>query len=124
GMRTLPPRRDHRSFRPHWLVLALRARFDAAAAVGLTESYEFVVDGESVTFDVVDGVGSARVGAAAEPAVVLAADADTMLELTGGAITAADALARGARIEGAPEAIERMRDVLPSRRHLEEEAAA
>jgi hypothetical protein len=62
-------------------------------------------------------------GAAADPAVRIAADADTLAELTGGAITGEEAMRRGARIEGHPAAIERLRAVLPSRR-VEEEAVA
>jgi DNA-binding HxlR family transcriptional regulator len=116
GMRTLPPEREDRAFRVHWLVLALRASFDPAAAAGLTESYEFVVDGESVSFELVDGEGVARVSSpAASPAVVVTADADTLLALTSDAITGIEAIARGARFEGTPRAIERMRRVLPSR---------
>jgi DNA-binding HxlR family transcriptional regulator len=45
GMRTLPATTQGRPFRAHWLVLALRARFDPAAAVGVNESYEFDVEG-------------------------------------------------------------------------------
>jgi len=117
GMRTLPPEREDRAFRVHWLVVALRASFDPAAATGLTESYEFVVDGESVSFELVDGEGLARVGSTtAPPAVVVTADADTLLALTSDAITGSEAIARGARIDGTPAAIARMRRVLPSRR--------
>lgn len=121
GMRTLPPEREGRSFRAHWLVLALRARFEPAAAVGLTESYELNVDGESVCFDLVDGVGTARLGSPSAPAVVVVADADTLLALTGGAISASEAFSRGARIEGAVAAIKRMQRVLPGRRVITSE---
>jgi DNA-binding HxlR family transcriptional regulator len=129
GQRTLPPEREDRSFRVHWLVLALRASFDPAAASGLTESYEFVVDGESISFELVDGEGVAHVGSPnARPAVVVTADADTLLALTSDAISGSEAIARGARIEGATAAIRRMRKVLPSRRvkrsEDHEEAAA
>jgi DNA-binding HxlR family transcriptional regulator len=115
GMRTLPPTPEGRPFRAHWLVLALRARFDADAAeqAGVGETYEFEIDDDDVvTFSVPDG--TARLGrASAEPAVRVRASAETFLALTGGAIDAEEALARGARIEGTPEAIERMRATLP-----------
>jgi DNA-binding HxlR family transcriptional regulator len=123
GMRTLPPATEGRPFKAHWLVLALRARFEPSAAAGVGESYEFRIDGDDVVhFAVADGVGDAHMGPAADPAVVIAADADTLAALTGGAIDGPEALRRGARIEGHPAAIERMRALLPSRR-VEEPAA-
>jgi DNA-binding HxlR family transcriptional regulator len=113
GMRTLPPTTEGRPFRAHWLVLALRARFDRDAAVGVTESYELRIEGdEAVAFDVVDGDGRARIGAAADPAARITADADTLAALSGGAIDAAEAQSRGARIEGDAAALLRMRRIL------------
>ena len=117
GMRTLSQTTQGRPFRAHWLVLALRARFDPTAATGVNESYEFGIDGDDVVrFEVADGHGDARMGAAANPAVRVTADADTLAALTGGAISGPDALSRGARIEGDPAAIERMGSILPLRR--------
>lgn len=116
GMRTLPPTREDRSFRPHWVVLALRARFEPQAALGITESYEFGIDDEVVRFDVRDGEGHAQMGPGVDPAVVISTDGDTFLALTADAITADEAVRRGARIEGDPAAIERMRTILPNRR--------
>ena len=117
GMRTLPQTTEGRPFRAHWLVLALRARFDPAAAGGVNESYEFGIEGDAVVrFDVAEGDGRARMGPATDPAVRITADADTLAALTGGAISGPEALGRGARIEGDPAAIERMRSILPLRR--------
>ncbi|HEV2375459.1 MAG TPA: winged helix-turn-helix transcriptional regulator [Streptosporangiaceae bacterium] len=116
GMRTLVPPRDGRSFRAHWLVLALNARFEPSAATGLTESYEFHIEGDgTVRFDIANGQGSAHLGPATDPAVSITADADIFLELAAGTISPADALARGALIDGAPSAIARMAAVLPPR---------
>jgi DNA-binding HxlR family transcriptional regulator len=123
GMRTLPAAADGRPFRAHWLVLALRARFDPTAAAGIDESYEFRIDGDDVVhFHVASG--EARMGPATDPAVRIAADADTLAALTGGAISGPDAIVRGARIDGDAEAIERMRAVLPLRRVEEEPVPA
>jgi DNA-binding HxlR family transcriptional regulator len=114
GMRTLPATTGGRPFRAHWLVLALRARFDQAAAAGVGESYEFrIEDDDVVCLEVADGDGRARMGPAIDPAVRISADADTLAALTGGAIDGPAAIARGARIEGDPAAIERMRAILP-----------
>jgi DNA-binding HxlR family transcriptional regulator len=126
GMRTLPARTEGRPFRAHWLVLALGARFDRQAAVGVSESYELVVEGEgTVCFEVNDGEGSARLGPASNPAVRVEADADTLVALAAGEDVAAEALARGARvqIEGDAAALERMRRILPARRALSPSSA-
>src|SRR5207253_2171135 len=70
GMETLPPRTENRPFRAHWLVLALRARFDASAAVGVSESYEFSIPGHRlVRLDGAGGLGLPSLGAAVRPAV-------------------------------------------------------
>jgi len=114
GMRTLPRTTAGRPFHARWLVLALRARFDPAAARGVTEAYEFCIDDDDVvSVEVRDGQARARVGEASDPAVRISADADTLVALSSGAISAKGAIARGARIEGTPRAIERMRAILP-----------
>jgi DNA-binding HxlR family transcriptional regulator/putative sterol carrier protein len=116
GMRTLPATRDGRPFQSHWLVVALRARFEPQAAAGVEESYEFRIDGDdTLHFEVSGGEGAAGVGPASDPAVVVAADTDTFLELSAGAITPVEAIERGARIEGDAAAIERMSSILPPR---------
>jgi DNA-binding HxlR family transcriptional regulator len=114
GMRTLPATTEGRPFRAHWLVLALRARFDAQAAEGIDESYELAIDGDNAVH-IDTGTGEAKLGPAPDPAVRIAADAETLAALTGGAITSEEATHRGARIEGDADAVERMRAVLPPR---------
>jgi DNA-binding HxlR family transcriptional regulator len=116
GMETLPPGRGERAFRAHWLVLALRARFVAEAARGLTEAYEYRVGDEVLHLAIEDGEPSAGLGPAEDPAVVVAADTDTFVALVDGAITPEEALRRGASIEGDPAALARMGAILPPRR--------
>jgi DNA-binding HxlR family transcriptional regulator len=119
GMRTLPASTQGRPFRGHWLTLALRASFEPAAAVGVSESYEFDVEGDCIVhFEVLDGDGHARIGPATDPAVRIAGDAETLLALTAGGVEGADALTDAAhmRVEGDSAALERMRRILPSRR--------
>lgn len=114
GMRSLPPTTDGRSFRARWLILVMEARFDPEAAAGVNETYQLQVDGdESVHFTVEDGRGKASPGPANEPAVTVSADAETLVALANGAITIPEATARGARIEGSPDAIARMLTILP-----------
>jgi DNA-binding HxlR family transcriptional regulator len=122
GMRTMPPRGE-KAFQSHWLLVALRARFDTEAARGVTEAYEFRVEGDdTVHFAITDGAGVAGVGPAPfEPAVVIAADPDTFLALSEGEITPAEARRRGATLDGRPEAFARLGSILPAR---EREGAA
>jgi alkyl sulfatase BDS1-like metallo-beta-lactamase superfamily hydrolase len=115
GQRTLPRTTDGKVFRARWLILAMEARFNPEAAAGVNESYQLQVDdGEPVHFTVEDGRGQARAGSTREPAVSVKADAETLLALANGAITIPDATAKGAQIEGAPDAIQRMLEILPA----------
>lgn len=115
GMRSLPPTTDGRAVRAHWLIPVMEARFDPQAAIGVNESYELQVDDEeSVHFTVQDGHGKALPGPVPEPAVTVSADAETLVALANGAITIPDATSRGAKIQGAPDAIQRMLEILPA----------
>ncbi|MGA9876434.1 MAG: helix-turn-helix domain-containing protein [Solirubrobacteraceae bacterium] len=115
GQRTLPSTTDGKVFRARWLILAMEARFNPEAAAGVDESYQLQVDDEEpVHFTVEDGRGQARPGTASEPSVSVKADAETLLALANGTITIADATAEGARIEGTPDAIQRMLKILPA----------
>ncbi len=115
GQRTLPPTTDGKVFRARWLILAMEARFNPEAAAGVNESYQLQVDDEEpVHFTVEDGHGQARPGTAPEPAVSVKADAETLLALANGALTIPDATAKGARVEGTPDAVQRMLEILPA----------
>jgi len=113
GMRALPGDVEGRPFRAHWLVLALRASFDPEAARGVSESYELHIEGdEAVSLEIDDGRGTARMGTTEDPVVRITADAGTLAGLTAGSVDGAEAIRRGARIEGRPEALGRMRAIL------------
>lgn len=123
GQRTLPQTTDGKAFRTRWLILAMEARFNPEAAAGVNESYQLQVDEEEpVHFTVEDGNGQARLGTAPKPRVSVKASAETLLALANGMITIAEATAKGARIEGAPEAIQRMLEILPAPAPIEREA--
>ncbi len=116
GMRTLPADAGARPFRARWLVLALRAGFDPHAARGVSEAYELhVEDDDVVSLEIRDGEGAVHVGPAQDPAVRISADAETLAALIAGALDGAAALGRGARVEGEPAALARMRAILPAR---------
>ena len=114
GMRSIPPTTDGRTVRARWLLPVMEARFDPRAAAGVSEAYQLQIDdGEFVHFTVDDGHGNAMPGPATDPAVAVCADAETLVALANGAITIPEALDRGAKIEGAPDAIQRMLEILP-----------
>ncbi len=114
GMRSLPPTTDGRAIRARWLIPVMEARFDPQAAAGVNESFQLQVDGEEpVHFTVQDGQGKAFPGPAPEPAVTVSANAETLVALANGAVTITEATTRGAKVEGAPDAIRRMLAILP-----------
>jgi DNA-binding HxlR family transcriptional regulator len=115
GLRSLPPTTDGRAFRARWLMLVMEARFDPQAAAGVNESYQLQVAGdEPVHFTVRDGEGQAHPGTAQKAAVSVTADAETLVALANGAVSITDAAGRGAQIEGTPDAIQRMLEILPA----------
>lgn len=115
GLRSLPLTTDGRAFRARWLMLVMEARFNPDAAVGVNESYQLQVeDDEPVHFTVQDGRGEARPGTVQNAAVSITADAETLVALANGAVSIPDAISRGARIDGAGDAIQRMLAILPA----------
>ncbi len=78
-----------------WLVVALEASFRPEAARGLTESYEYRIDGEVFHVDIDDGTIAAREGEAADPTFVVVTDLETFLAVATRAVTPEDAIADG-----------------------------
>lgn len=116
GLRTLPGATEGAAFRARWLIPVMDARFDRAAAENVAESYQLNIDGDDpVHFTVNDGEGKGHAGPAQDPAVLVSADADTLLALADAQITIPEAIAKGARIEGDPAAVQRMLRILPPR---------
>jgi DNA-binding HxlR family transcriptional regulator len=121
GMRTLGRRRRGETFRPEWLVLALRGFANPEAARGVHESYEIRVDGAPLWVRVDDGSIETRPGPAPEPDVVLEVKAADFVRLGTGELSPAEAARTGAvRIEGDPAALSRFVDILG----VEQRAAA
>jgi DNA-binding HxlR family transcriptional regulator len=117
GLRTLPGAPNGAAFRARWLIPVMDARFDATAAKNVEESYQLNLDeDEPVHFTVSDGQGKSHTGPAKDPAVLVSADAETLLALADAQITIPQAISKGAHIHGQPEAIRRMLQILPPRR--------
>lgn len=83
------------TFRPAWLMQAVSGVFNAEAARGLDEVYEYRVDGEHFHLHVHDGVLEVRQGAAPAPDLVIHTDTDTLLALAVGEISPQQALSAG-----------------------------
>lgn len=94
--------------RPEWLLLSLEQRFDPESACGLTETYEFRIDGEVFHADVADGTIDVTRGSAASPACVIEADSLTILKI-GAAATRKERerMVRKVKFTGDPEAFRR-----------------
>jgi DNA-binding HxlR family transcriptional regulator len=109
GARRLPAGRDDRLFRPEWLLLSLRQRFDPRAAEGVHDVYEFRVDGHPVHMRVDDGDLETNRGAApVRPDLVFSTDPATFIAIGLGEVTVTEAIsADRVRIEGPPEVLER-----------------
>jgi DNA-binding HxlR family transcriptional regulator/putative sterol carrier protein len=116
GIHFLGRPRPGEAANPGWLLQLLEAAADHDAARGVTESYQFCVDGSLLHVDVDDGRVEAREGPAPDPAIVSTTDFDTFLALGARAITPAEAIAEGRlEFEGDPEAAERAIRILGAR---------
>ncbi len=70
------PARPNDTFRPHWLIHRMLIAFKPAEASGVSESYEFRVDGEIYHLSVHNGEVSGDIGHAHNPALVWESDAE------------------------------------------------
>lgn len=95
GAARLGPPRDDQAFRPRWAMVAMRASYDAAAAQGVRESYEFDVDDDVFHAVVDDGALEILDGPAHRADVRLRTDAATFARLAHDPATARAALTDG-----------------------------
>ncbi|MDX6284872.1 MAG: hypothetical protein QOG53_357 [Frankiales bacterium] len=104
--------------RPDWLLLSLRSRFRPEHAVGVHDTYEFVVDGEPFHVRVRDGEVDVQRGPAPGAAdVVLTTDLPTLYEMGLGRLTTAEAVSRKrATVTGSRGALARAAMILGSGR--------
>ena len=101
-------------WRADWTVVALRGRFDAAAAAGLDEAYQFVVDGQPFWAAIHAGELETGLGETESPAVTVIADRASFTGVAAGELSLADAIAGGTySISGDPAALERAARISP-----------
>jgi DNA-binding HxlR family transcriptional regulator/putative sterol carrier protein len=118
GARRVGERHPTESFRARWPAVAMAGLADREAARGVSETYQYLVDGAAFHFIVDDGSIELRDGRVENPAVTLTTDEETWANLASGEIGTSSATATGAlSVAGAPQAIERLRKMF-SRKHM------
>ena len=102
-------------WRADWTVIALRGRFDAAAANDVNEAYQFVVDGESFWAAVRDGGLETGLGEIDGAAVTVIADRASFTGVAAGDLSVEDAVESGPySISGDSAALARAARIFPS----------
>ncbi len=101
------PRRNDR-WQPQWNHVALKARFNPAAATDLDEPYAFVIDGYPHYAVVRHGTVATYEGLPPDPAFTLHATSDDFVQVLEGTLDLQQAIGSSKIIiEGAPEALRR-----------------
>ncbi len=109
GAKRLGEREPTESFRARWAAVAMSGLADREAAKGVSETYQFLVDGAAFHFTVDDGAIQLHDGRARDPAIILTTDAETWADIASGKITASSAAATGAlTIAGNRQAAKRL----------------
>jgi len=103
------------AWRPDWTVVALRGRFDATAAHGVDEAYQFVIDGQPFWARVRNGELHTGLDHVENPAVTVTARRTSFLAVAAGQVQLDEAVAAGEyHIDGDPEALARAAAIFPS----------
>jgi DNA-binding HxlR family transcriptional regulator/putative sterol carrier protein len=119
GIRRLGDRQAAESFRPRWSAVGMAGLADREAAMGVSETYEYLVDDSAFHFTVDDGSIQLHDGRAPDPAVVVTTDEETWTDIGSGRISFSSALAtRAVTVTGDARAAERMRKIFSRRRML------
>jgi DNA-binding HxlR family transcriptional regulator/putative sterol carrier protein len=125
GMESMELRSGTETLRPGWGVLAMRTVFNAEAAVGVRETYEFRVDGDVFHVRIDDGRMDARQGPAPDPQVVISTDVETLLTVAAHQLNPLDAVAEGkAEVSGDPAAAIRCVEIFGFPQPAPDDAAA
>jgi DNA-binding HxlR family transcriptional regulator len=116
GLEFLGASRKEEDRQPAWAMVAVKCVLEAEATAETRESYEFRVDDEVFHVRIEDDETEVRQGSAADPALVVRSDTQTLLAVAAGRAEPAEALASGAiGIEGDREARERCMRMLGAR---------
>lgn len=116
GLEFLGASRREEDRQPAWAMVALRSVLKAEATAETRESYEFRVDDEVFHVRFEDGETEVRQGSAADPALVVRSDTQTLLAVAAGRAEPAEAVASGAiGMEGDRDARERCMKMLGAR---------
>ena len=116
GLEFLDASRKEEDRQPAWAMVAVKSVLKAEATAETRESYEFRVDDEVFHVRIEDDETEVRQGSAADPALVVRSDTQTLLAVAAGRAEPAEALASGAiGIEGDWEARERCVRMLGAR---------
>lgn len=108
GLEFLGASREEEDRQPAWAMVAVKSVIKAQATAETRESYEFRVDDEVFHVRIEDGEAEVRQGPAANPALVVRSDAQTLLAVAAGREEPAAAVASGAiGMEGDQDARER-----------------
>jgi len=109
-----PPGPDE-YLQPGWFLVGLRLTFNAEAARGVRETYEFRIDDEVFHTVIDDGHMEMHPGYAEHPDLVVTTDPRTFIEIGFGFLDAAQALGEGrTMIEGDPAAAQRALEIFGS----------
>jgi DNA-binding HxlR family transcriptional regulator/putative sterol carrier protein len=113
GMNFLGPPTPEDRLDPAWYLNALRCVFHPERAQGVNETYEFHVDEDVFHARVDDGTLDVRAGPAADPAVIVTSDLQTLVAVGIGELTPEQAIETGkATVEGDLEAARRAASIL------------
>ena len=113
GVRRMEPIEQGTEVRADHLALSLASRIDGRKSAGIHEVYELRVDDSPYTITADDGHVTVERGAAADPAVRVTLDLETLMEIGVGRVTIEEARAAGrTKLEGDHDAIERYTNLL------------
>jgi DNA-binding HxlR family transcriptional regulator/putative sterol carrier protein len=112
GARRLGDREPGESFRARWPAVAMAGLADREAANGVSETYQFLIDGSAFHFTVDDGSIEVHDGRAEDPAVTWTTDEETWADIVTGKVRFSPAVATGAlTVTGDPQAVKRLRKI-------------
>lgn len=102
------PKKPDESFKPHWLLHGMLCAFNAAEAVGVSETYEFQVNNEIFHARVQDGQVSGDMGKGHQPDLIWVSSSDEYMALAFRMMSAKQAMKRGLVTVGNLEVLERV----------------